>query len=785
MNINDIYNENKKWLLENCDNENYDNVIKIINFHKKELLLDNQFNHQLRRIHISKRNTKISTIISEYIFELWTESKNHNYDSNINWLLEHCDGHLLEKIINSQKSNWLNDEQFIDHLKKTHSRFNNYKVKSNLDIVCDFIFQLWSKDGNEKFDNNLKWLLLRDNEIEIERNIEYILSYNYSWIYDVTFTTNYFSLKPESIICNFIVSKNATHTFGNLEYNTEIKWVINNGNESSLESLLKYKSLFSSKEFINEIKLNKDKYDDKIYCQFLFEIWILNGKFEYTEDIDWIFHRCSASTLYKLLFEYYNYLHKDKQIVSMALNVKSIDWIHFYQEEYIKDYKEEKESLIPITKFKIVKDFIYEIWSSENTYTINDNLIWLIQNSDEDTVKSIIESNKMKWLDNYDFVSLIRKKDFEFDDTNLKENFIYESCLACLSSLSSSAFNKNENLWWLLMNGSINIVKMILSKLLNYDLDIIDKIYIAIYPNNDINFFKKNAQNSEWSYYIKEHYIHEQELIIKKKFTNLFIIEQSTLIKSIEKRENQIKTTHSATDLASFTFCPASYLINQLYHNNNFTEQESVFIGIKEHEKQRLISLLDYDKVERFRRIIITDPILQNFHSRINNSKCISKGHSSLNHTIYYSNTGKLSGIPDYIFQEKHGYFAVEEKYTIKKYEDLIDIYENHKIQALAYLYGLSNFHFSEVYVIYWFITKKTNDSDYYVYNYKLFTITKTLENKNKIVDCFNKVDAIQRREPFNFTKNNINYRKCVKCNYFPFCEFKKGKKSILQLPSI
>ena len=112
----------------------------------------------------------------------------------------------------------------------------------------------------------------------------------------------------------------------------------------------------------------------------------------------------------------------------------------------------------------------------------------------------------------------------------------------------------------------------------------------------------------------------------------------------------------------------------------------------------------------------------------------------------------------------------------------MTSLYENHKTQALAYLYGLSDFQFNEVFILYWFITKLNYNDTYDVYNYRIFKLTRTENNKNFIVNTFYKLESIQQRVPYSFPPQQINYKKCVNCSYFPYCENKKGSNAFVEL---
>jgi hypothetical protein len=205
----------------------------------------------------------------------------------------------------------------------------------------------------------------------------------------------------------------------------------------------------------------------------------------------------------------------------------------------------------------------------------------------------------------------------------------------------------------------------------------------------------------------------------------------------------------------------------------NIEEQENVFIGLNEHNKQKLLRLSDRTKPEN-EKINLNFKNFYSDFSRIMKATPISQGHGSTNPVIYYSKKGKLSGIPDYIFKDDHSCFAVEEKYTFKKFEELKELYFSHKIQAITYLYGLDEFSFSEVFVIYWFVNKDEN-GNHKIENYRIFSVKRTESNKKAIVNTFNSVDGIDVNQTYAIPNNSINYNKCIRCNYFKICDYKKA----------
>lgn len=420
-------------------------------------------------------------------------------------------------------------------------------------------------------------------------------------------------------------------------------------------------------------------------------------------------------------------------------------------------------------KISILKDFIFKVWNLKEPKGYDSNFEWLISNGYSNILFRYVNTYKQYWLADEAFCDFLRNVHF-YDITNFKENFLLEACLL------KKEFEFDKNMEWIIRNGSLVNIKKLLVHNFAYPEEVLEKIYTALFPLNKRNTIIRIANESESAKRIIN--------MINNEFSELFIKECQILISDLTKRESSKKETHAATDLASFTFCPASYAICQTY-TIDIREQETIYTGNQEHERQRLLNLSNkHIIIERQREIISP-----NFHidfKRILNAECVSQGHGTTNPTVYYTRKKKLAGIPDYIFQDNNGCFAVEEKYTTKKYEEFTDYYDNHKIQALVYLYlyESNKYKFDEVYLLYWFI-RKDDYGQYNVYNYKLFKFIRTDDNGEQILNVFEKLESIQSRVPYPFPPSEINYRKCIKCSYFPFCKYKKGNDHFIELTPI
>jgi len=714
----------------------------------------------------------------EVIFQYWLSIRTSKFDAIIKWLPEHCNEVLLEKIINSNKDKWVINDEFLTHLENSCKEKSKKENELYVNIIREFFFELWEKTENKKFDKNLELAIDWGNREDI---LKKALEIDYHWINDdlfiAKFNDNRFSKKT---VFDFLINK--IFEKEDKKYNDDIKWIISNGNDSILSNLLDFKFLYSNNEFLEDFKQFKHRYSLENNSRFiknfsdnLYELWKFTGDLVLTEDIKWIIRYGPSSTINKIFEINYSFWCTNHNFISFIREVSAPYCRILENSDFKEKYKVSEQTI------SILENFIFEVWNLQKTREFDENLKWLIRNGKREILLKIINQDKQKWMTNNDFVKyVIRSFTYPFNfigNDEFKENFLYKLYEVCMFAPD---FKYNETVKWVFENASLDKINKILTSKIGYNKETIEKIYTAFYPDNNIKYYRQKSRNSDWSVDFQIRYYEERETKIRNLFSKLFINELEEAGKSLTKRLITKKEAHAATDLANFVFCPASYAINQTFYID-FQENENVFIGTQEHEKQRLLGLSDHKGLDENTYLTESTNYYNDFN-RIRNSKCISQGHSDKTPTIYYSKKRNLSGIPDYIFKDSAGFFAVEEKYTFKDYEELTNLYPNHKTQALVYLYGLDEFNFNEVFVLYWYINKYKVSGEYYVYNYRLFKLIKTNENKKMIVEVFNDLESIRNRVPYPFDVSGINYRKCIRCNYFPFCEYKKGKISNIEL---
>lgn len=815
------FDEIIKWLLLYGSDNILEEILKCEELLKDESLSDYLMSYYVTSsdiLKITKRNK-----IEKILLTIYESKRTFQLDKNIEWLLLYGSDSTFNKIIAHEQ--FLKDENLGNHIE--NKNFSNDYKKNKKE---EFLFTIWQSKEIFEFDETLKWLLLNGSDNVLEEILkceELLKDENLSnYVRSGNFSTVFEKNKKEKILFAIWQSKEA------YEFDEAVKWLLSYGSENVLNKILKCKELLKDEKFDNYVRSSDfSRNHKKIKNEnFLFAIWQSKEIFEFDEMVKWLLDKGSVEILEKLILINIENWVKDKKFIDYILNKNYSETGETIKEKFLLGVCESKEEvifdetvkwlldngstpilekLILINKENWVKNnifvdyvlkkdyyscphyysdihiqcyyydyygsakkqaiqefFLIDVCESKEEIIFDEIVKWLLNKGSAQILEKLIMLNKENWIKDEVFIDYILNM-YYYDDTKLtiKEDFL----LSVYKSNSRVLIETIEK--WFCEESSFEGFKKFVSFRLSYSVNILAQIYASFYPKNDIKYFEKKDCSSE--------FIRDRNNEMIQSFRKLFI-DELTLLKNgaIQKKKVIKKETHAATDLASFAFCPASYAINQMYYID-ISEEENVFVGTKEHEKQRLLGFNDRNAIVEKRNTIRT-PIDADFR-RILWAECLSQGHGNTQATVYYSPHKKIVGVPDYIFRDKDGNFAVEEKYTFKKYENITALYLNHKIQALAYLYGLAEWKFNEVYVIYWFMEKKSND-DIEVCGYRLFKVTKNETNKQQILNVFNQVEALQNDISYNFTANQINYNKCTKCNYFPYCEYKKGDIPMIKL---
>jgi hypothetical protein len=259
------------------------------------------------------------------------------------------------------------------------------------------------------------------------------------------------------------------------------------------------------------------------------------------------------------------------------------------------------------------------------------------------------------------------------------------------------------------------------------------------------------------------------------------------LIKIIENNKN---TFISATDLASFNFCPVSYSILKSFEIEFLSNENNIEIGINLHESLRLINkIFPANKNESD---FINFEVLENEKiNKIKNCQLIFAGHSNQN--IYFKNfKNNFIGQPDYIFRDPNNkYFVVEEKFKyLNRNSNTTEIafkneilkkrfYSNHIIQVQSYIENITEYQIEYGVLIYWFYDKKNDLPNIHSVSIKVI-------KKGEFLDLLEKTNNdllsfLDRKKIVNLP--SFNPKKCAACSVNKYCGHKTNTKQELSFP--
>lgn len=318
------------------------------------------------------------------------------------------------------------------------------------------------------------------------------------------------------------------------------------------------------------------------------------------------------------------------------------------------------------------------------------------------------------------------------------------------------------------------------------------------FNNRYENLFEKEPYRAE---YFKNNYFydHNDDLYIPDKY-NFGIIDYLQLEISIKTKRNvHLKplTTPfiSATDIASYTYCPASFAISKSFI---LPKTSSAITGTALHEKTFLLKMLTdarYDEAQFLDKnwadytddidILLNDTNSDHFKI-IEASKLIFCGHKKKNNSNKVFKGGKNStfiGQPDYLFlSDTNEYFVVEEKFIGNNGENAV-FYENHINQVASYMYGINDYPISFGFLIYWYYDTFRKDEKAYIRRIAIKKIEKTLTLKNRITCIFSSIASLKKNKTIDFDLDSRNAKRCANCVYSLYCGHKTGNFEKISLP--
>ncbi|WP_161891072.1 PD-(D/E)XK nuclease family protein [Pontibacter russatus] len=246
-----------------------------------------------------------------------------------------------------------------------------------------------------------------------------------------------------------------------------------------------------------------------------------------------------------------------------------------------------------------------------------------------------------------------------------------------------------------------------------------------------------------------------------------------------KKATINIAKATSATDLANFSFCPASFSISNTFETERTKNMEE---GTLQHEKFHLlkwkekIEILDLDKTEiTDREVSFIDKETKDFFKELKYSKVVYSGHQENGTSFFFNKAKTFVGQPDYVFKNSNGNnFIVEEKLKFNKEETIFFV--NNKVQLAAYLIELEEFNANYGYLVYWYYYSNSLKC-------KVVKITKNEVVGNFINNIFKQIDLLKEGTVIEFDTSKLNINKCLNCSVRKWCGHKSGNYNDLSFP--
>lgn len=263
----------------------------------------------------------------------------------------------------------------------------------------------------------------------------------------------------------------------------------------------------------------------------------------------------------------------------------------------------------------------------------------------------------------------------------------------------------------------------------------------------------------------------------------------------IRKKYNEIEQLKkndsgylSATDLASYVFCPASYSISKSFKIEHFLDERKLEKGNEHHNQLRFIKKEKFGFNDSYISKLNTKQ--KSIINKIKSCKLIYYGHGDDNKT-FINQEKKFISKPDYIFIDpNNNHFVVEEKYHyqnkyIANYEHKNDynkaknFYPNNIIQLQSYIDYIKEFDIKYGIIINWYYSIKNDQLSFHDFTFKVIY----KGNNNPFLETiFSEISEFKKKGNTNFNKN-INLKKCLNCSVNLYCSHKTGNFDKLDFP--
>lgn len=260
-------------------------------------------------------------------------------------------------------------------------------------------------------------------------------------------------------------------------------------------------------------------------------------------------------------------------------------------------------------------------------------------------------------------------------------------------------------------------------------------------------------------------------------------------VSELELKEFNEKQYISATDLAAFIFCPASYSISKSFFVEHTLNKLKIDTGSELHEELNLIYKKKYFGFKEDYVSYLNDK-QKSILNKIKSCKLIFKGHDDED-KFFKNHERKFIGQPDYIFLDpNNNYFVVEEKYHFQKSNMLIkysgdskykntDFFPNNLTQLQSYIECINEYDIKYGILINWYYHFDDDKIIIHDFTYKILKKGVNTELFEKtILDIIN----FKNSKTIEFN-NDVNINKCANCSVNLYCSHKTDNLDKLQIP--
>ncbi len=283
-------------------------------------------------------------------------------------------------------------------------------------------------------------------------------------------------------------------------------------------------------------------------------------------------------------------------------------------------------------------------------------------------------------------------------------------------------------------------------------------------------------------------------------------IKEEVDLKQAKQEVKLVKTkpTFTATDLANYDYCPASFVISNSFLIENRSGMEFTETGKQLHE-QLLASRTTWQEDDAVYSSSGIDAKI------VRESRLVFAGHQDENKKFA---NGNWIGVPDYIFQDSEDkFFVVEEKFHKKKdpqkmsssermdeayggsgIDEVADkerkewsehkgyFFSNHIVQLVSYLKNIKEYSISYGYLLYWYYDFDRNNEPY-IHKVVAKKVDLNEETEKLYSQSVKGIEELKALKQITFPVDKLNMKKCAGCVVNKYCGHKTRRFSKLIFP--